>query len=461
MKGYSRYFWAIHFFGDFFLINLSFLLAFFLKFNNLFFSVKYIFLLIIFNFLWILTSFLIKLYDIKRIKRLDRVIFNLFKAGVINGIFISATLFALKETYYSREHLYTTYFFLFTFILIWRFIAIRLITLYRRSGFNYKRVIIIGGEEVAKQLFTYFNSDNVLGYKLLGIFFDKDVTFDFNPIIMKGNIKDVKNFVIKNNIDEIYYTKPLTYTDEIKDLIDYSDRMMIRFKIIPDFRGFLFKRVNIDFYDDVPVLAIRKEPLEDILNRLIKRLFDIVFSFSVIILILSWFLPLVGIIIKITSKGPVIFKQRRSGLDNTQFFCYKFRTMTKSDESETKQATKGDKRVTKIGHFLRKTSLDELPQFYNVFIGDMSVVGPRPHMIAHTNMYSELIKKYMVRQLVKPGITGAAQIRGFRGETKKLRDMEGRVRFDVWYIENWSLSVDINLIFLTIFSIFKGDEKAY
>ena len=165
--------------------------------------------------------------------------------------------------------------------------------------------------------------------------------------------------------------------------------------------------------------------------------------------------------IKLSSKGPVLFKQLRSGVNNEEFVCYKFRSMTISTDADSKQATQADIRVTWLGKFLRKSSLDEFPQFINVLMGDMSIVGPRPHMLLHTEEYSALINKYMVRQLVKPGITGIAQVRGYRGETKELQDMEGRVRLDVWYIENWSLSLDINIIFQTILNLFKGDEKAY
>ena len=176
---------------------------------------------------------------------------------------------------------------------------------------------------------------------------------------------------------------------------------------------------------------------------------------------MSWLYPILAILIKISSRGPVLFKQIRSGINNEEFFCYKFRSMIASSNSDTKQATKNDARVTLLGSFLRKTSLDEFPQFFNVLIGDMSIVGPRPHMLLHTEEYSALIKKYMVRQLVKPGITGVAQVRGYRGETKELHDMEGRVRLDVWYIENWSLSLDINIIFQTVWNVFKSDKNAF
>ena len=460
MKGYSKYFWFIHFIGDLFLINISFVLSYYFKFNSFDFSDQYRFLLIIFNSVWILVAFVLNLYQLKRLRRLDRVLYNLFKNLLFNTFIISAILFSLKASEFSREHLYITYLMLFTLILLWRYIAIKLIYLYRKSGYNYKRVLIIGGGEVSDQLYKYFNSDDVLGVRLEGIFSDQSLMFETKSTYV-GRYSEIEDFAINNNIDEIYYTLPLTYTKKIKSLINFSDKNMIRLMIVPDFRGFLYKRINIDFFDDVPVITLREEPLTDFINRVMKRLFDILFSLFVIIFILSWLFPIIAIIIKISSRGPVLFKQKRSGLDNQEFNCYKFRSMTFSKEAHTKQATKNDSRITKIGAFLRKSSLDEFPQFFNVLFGDMSIVGPRPHMIAHTEQYSELIGKYMVRQLVKPGITGAAQVRGYRGETKELEDMEGRIRLDVWYIENWSLALDINIIFYTIWNVFKGDDKAY
>jgi putative colanic acid biosysnthesis UDP-glucose lipid carrier transferase len=445
------------------LINISFILMYYLKDKlEMPFSDSYKFLLIIFNGNWILVALSLKLYELKRIKRLDRVLYNLFKAALINGLALSAILFALNEdSPFSREHLYATYGLLFVLILLWRYSAIKLIYLYRKSGFNYKRVIIIGAAEVAKQLYTYFISDDVLGVRVKGVFADSDISFDIKENIKSGGLDEFEAFALDNEIDEIYYTMPLTYTQKITDLVNFCDKNMIRFKVVPDFRGFLFKRVNIDFFDDVPVVTLRAEPLIDVTNRFLKRAFDILFSTLVIVFILSWLYPIIAILIKLSSKGPILFKQVRSGVDNEEFICYKFRSMTQSDNADSKQATKGDARITKMGAFLRKSSLDEFPQFMNVFMGNMSIVGPRPHMLAHTEEYSALINKYMVRQLVKPGITGAAQVRGYRGETKELKDMEGRVRLDVWYIENWSFAVDINIIFQTVWNVFKGDEKAF
>ena len=461
MKGYSKYFWIIHLIGDIFFVNSSFLLTYFIKFDTLLFSDQYRFLIIIFNTVWVLVVLILKLYELKRITRIDKILYNLFKAFAFNAFIISAILFSLKASHFSREHLYATYILLFILIICWRFFMIYLIRIYRRSGYNYSKVVIIGGGGVAKQLYNYFNSDDILGVKLYAIFSDTKMTFNTQEEHFSSSLDVISKFCLDNAIDEIFYTLPLTYTKKIKDLVDFCDTNMIRFRIVPDFRGFIFKRVNIDFFNDVPVITLRKEPLTDFINRLIKRMFDLLFSFFVILFILSWLYPIIAILIKLSSPGPVLFKQLRSGIDNKDFICFKFRSMSLTSEAHLKQAIKNDVRITRIGKFLRKSSLDEFPQFINVFLGDMSIVGPRPHMLKHTEEYSALIKKYMVRQLVKPGITGAAQVRGYRGETKELEDMEGRVRLDVWYIENWSLSLDINIIFKTVWNIIKGDDKAY
>ena len=431
------------------------------KFETIDFSDSYRFLLLIYNAVWILVSLALQLYELSQLKRINKILFNLFKAFGFNILILAAVLFSLKASEFSREHLLYTYALLFVFIFLWRYISIQLIILYRKLGYNYSSVVIIGGENTAEQLYNYCNSKDGLGIKLMGIFSDTEISFEFKEGVKSGRLEDLEQFALKNGIDEIFYTMPLTHTKKIKDLVDFCDKYMIRFKVVPDFRGFLFKKVNVDFYDDVPVISLREEPLRDFVNRFVKRIFDLLFSFLVILLVLSWLYPLIAILIKLSSKGPVLFKQLRSGVNNEDFLCYKFRSMAISGDSDSKQATQGDARITKFGAWLRKSSLDELPQFFNVFMGDMSIVGPRPHMLLHTEEYSELINKYMVRQLVKPGITGVAQVRGYRGETKELQDMEGRVRFDVWYIENWSLSLDINIILQTIWNVFKGDEKAY
>ena len=208
-------------------------------------------------------------------------------------------------------------------------------------------------------------------------------------------------------------------------------------------------------------MTLRSEPLENIVNRFIKRIFDIGFSILIFIFVLWWFIPLIALIIKLTSKGSVFFIQERSGIKNKSFAVIKFRTMYINNNAHDQQATRNDERITPIGKILRRTNLDEMPQFINVLLGQMSVIGPRPHMLKHTEEYSKIIDKFMVRHLVKPGITGWAQVNGYRGETKDVTDMEGRVRADVWYIENWSFGLDVKIIIMTIINMIRGEENAF
>jgi putative colanic acid biosynthesis UDP-glucose lipid carrier transferase len=211
----------------------------------------------------------------------------------------------------------------------------------------------------------------------------------------------------------------------------------------------------------MPVLSLRKEPLDDVGNRIKKRLYDIVVSSLIIVFILSWLVPIIGLLIWIESRGPIFFVQQRSGKNGKIFNCIKFRSMKVNREAHSKQAEKNDERITRIGKFIRKTNIDELPQFLNVWMSDMSIVGPRPHMLKHTDDYSKLIKQYMIRHFLKPGITGWAQINGCRGETKTVKDMNDRVQYDLWYLENWSLWLDTRIILMTALNMVKGEKNAF
>lgn len=222
------------------------------------------------------------------------------------------------------------------------------------------------------------------------------------------------------------------------------------------------KNQEIEFYDDtITILNVKKLPFEFAENFYIKRIFDVIFSLFICLFFLSWFIPILWVLVKLESKGPLIFKQQREGLNGNKFVCYKFRSMKINDLSDQVHATKNDERVTKIGAFLRKTSMDELPQFFNVLSGDMSVVGPRPHLESLSIIYQKEVQDYLKRHIVKPGITGLAQVSGYRGEIKKKSDIKNRVRLDIFYIENWSLFLDIKIIIKTILNVFKGEEKAY
>jgi len=265
----------------------------------------------------------------------------------------------------------------------------------------------------------------------------------------------------EKNLNELYIIAKPDFITDLNYYFELGDKYCIRLKFVPDFSPISKVHFSASNFNNFHVIKPRHEPLQNIYNRLVKRIFDIVFSSLVIVFILSWLYPILAIIIKKQSPGPVLFKQLRTGKKNESFLCYKFRSMQTTGFDEGQQARKEDVRVTPIGKFIRRTSLDEMPQFFNVLLGSMSVVGPRPHMLKHTTDYNDLISNFMVRHFVKPGITGLAQVTGLRGETKKVSDMKRRVRADIEYVQQWSLVKDIKICFLTIIVTLKGDEKAF
>lgn len=342
----------------------------------------------------------------------------------------------------------------------WRVFVRMLLKFYRRKGYNFKRVVIVGAGKNGMELYRAMRDDISSGFNILGFFDDNLVLKEVLPNYL-GTTDKVEEYAIAKEIDEIYCTLPGTNDEKILRMLNFAEKRMIRFYIVPEFYRNVKKSMVMEFMESVPLLTIRKEPLQEIYNRALKRLFDLVFSLVVLCTVFPVLYVVVGILIKRSSPGPVFFKQKRTGLYGHDFECYKFRTMRVNNQADTMQAVKDDPRKTKIGDFLRRTNLDEFPQFINVFKGDMSVVGPRPHMLKHTEQYSALIDKYMVRHLVKPGVTGWAQVTGYRGETKTLEQMEGRVKRDVWYIENWTFLLDLKIIVVTLVNMFKGDKNAY
>jgi putative colanic acid biosynthesis UDP-glucose lipid carrier transferase len=275
------------------------------------------------------------------------------------------------------------------------------------------------------------------------------------------SIKDTLEVSKKYGVQEVYSTIAPEKNHDIYRLIKEADQACIRFRIIPDLNSIVNCNFQVNYINDIPVLSLRNAQMDDPGNIIHKRIFDMVVSGIIILTILLWLVPLLALLIKLGSRGPVFFKQQRTGKNNRPFWCLKFRSMKVSGNANTKQATRDDDRFTRIGTFLRKTNLDEFPQFFNVFRGDMSIVGPRPHMLKHTNDYSKIINEYMVRQFLKPGITGWAQVNGLRGETRIIEQMQKRVEHDLWYMENWSLWLDVRIIFQTVFIMLKGDKNAF
>lgn len=354
-------------------------------------------------------------------------------------------------------------FYIIAFILITteRLVLRKLIKMGRKGGADDRSAILVGEGrnmvEIAESM-----ADPWYGYKLQGVFSDNDISGFPNSIEKKGAVKDVISWLSEHKVDEIYCGLPSVYGDNIVEIINYCENNLIRFYSVPNLRNYLKRKVSTEKFGDVLILAIRQEPLGLLRNRFIKRALDVVVSGLFLLLIYPIVYLIVGIAVKLSSPGPIYFKQERTGIDGKSFKCIKFRSMRQNKDCDKVQATQNDPRKTKVGNFLRKSNIDELPQFINVWKGEMSIVGPRPHMLKHTEEYSQLINKYMVRHLVKPGITGWAQINGFRGETKELSEMEGRVKHDIWYLENWTFWLDIHIIITTFVSmLFKKDKNAY
>lgn len=342
---------------------------------------------------------------------------------------------------------------------LWHIFLRIILKLYRKRGYNYKRVVIVGGGLNGINVYNELNS-SVYGYKVLGYFDDNKQPLQSLPEYL-GNTSAVESFCLTEKVDEIFCTLPGSEEAKILSLMNFAEKNLMRFYLVPEIYKYIRRKLVLRFLQSTPVVTIREEPLQSIHNRIIKRAFDIVFSSFIMITVFPLVYIIFGSIIKLTSAGPIFFKQKRTGLGGEIFNCYKFRSMSINEDANSKITVKSDPRVTKIGAFMRKTSIDELPQFINVLKGDMSVVGPRPHMLQQTDLYQKLIDKFMIRHLVKPGITGWAQISGYRGETDTIDKMEGRFKCDVWYIENWSFFLDIKIIFVTIIRLFQGEEDAY
>jgi putative colanic acid biosynthesis UDP-glucose lipid carrier transferase len=461
----------IHAIGDLIILNISFLLGYFISFwtFNQIFDIKYLQLWLYLNIIYLFSAQISGTFDMYRNTRfftLLSAVFRLFFFQIVLSFSYIIIFKDFNNTFrLSREVLMVTYISSFFFTIIWRFGFIKIVRIYRARGFNNRKVMIIGAGETAQEFKKMLEHKIEYGYQFYGFYDDEPSKYNTN--VQKdilGNIDAAKKYAIDNRVDEFFCALPYNEESKIRDLIEFGDENLIRVKIVPDLSRFLthhLNKVEIDYYGQIPVMTLRNEPLENIANRVIKRFFDICFSFLVIVFILSWFVPLMSIIIKLTSKGPVFFRQERSGIKNQSFKVIKFRTMYENTDAHNKQATRNDQRITPIGKILRQTNLDELPQFVNVFFGQMSVIGPRPHMLKHTQDYSKIIDKFMVRHFVKPGITGWAQVNGYRGETKDVTDMEGRVRADVWYIENWSFALDLKIITMTIINMLQGEKNAF
>jgi putative colanic acid biosynthesis UDP-glucose lipid carrier transferase len=448
--------------SDILLINLCYLSAFYFvdHFRLELSEELYQHFLIIYNMCWLVSSSIFGLYRSDRIRRIEYIYRATWKSLLAHCFFLGCYLIFTKNTLYSRQFLFFLYSMLCGGFLISRFLITIIDLKYRRSFHTRRSVAVLGFNATGIKLAEYFqNHPN--DFRFEGILDEDQALF----VDERGKLHDRMREGIKlaavRDIKEIYAAIPPHMLSEARPMLREAERQCVRLRLVPDLSSAMASRFRVHYMDDFAIMSLRSEPLENINNRVRKRIFDLIFSVLVVVFLLSWLFPILAIIIKLQSPGPVLFKQLRSGRDNKSFYCYKFRSMKVNNDSDTRQASKDDDRVTPMGRFLRKSSMDELPQFFNVIKGEMSVVGPRPHMLKHTEQYRLIIDQFMVRHFLKPGITGWAQVTGLRGETRDPALMAKRVERDIWYLERWSLMLDIRIIFMTVYATVKSNDKAF
>ena len=444
---YSGYIRPFTYLFDLVVINVLPLL-YFVNFNSWYFN-------FFISLSWIIISINIKFYEVYRFTRPLAIISKTVKQFVLFAL----VCYAFFGFYYNGLDPKTILFYALSAVFFIGFFKLSIFYLLKKYrtlfGGNLRNVIIVGNDQSVQQLTDFFIENPDYGYNLLKVFKKIPIHLSQESVLCQF----IANSDI--NIDEIYCSLHHLPSETINSFIDYADNNLKVLKFLPDDKELFSRNLKLDYYDYIPIVSLRAIALDDPINKLVKRGFDIFFSTLVIICVMSWLIPILTILIKLESKGPVFFKQKRNGLNYKEFSCYKFRSMNLNEIADLEQVSKNDPRITNVGRFIRKTSIDELPQFFNVLLGEMSVVGPRPHMVSHTEMYAKKVDKFMVRHFVKPGIKGLAQTNGFRGEVESDKDIIYRVKYDIFYMENWSLLLDLKIIFSTILSAIKGDDKAY
>jgi putative colanic acid biosynthesis UDP-glucose lipid carrier transferase len=420
---------------------------------------NYIDFALIISLFWFLASKLVELYDSKTLQR------KLFIITTVKALCLHLIFFLLynsiKGFFLTGGFTLAFYSTLALLLLSSRYFAVLLSPIMKKM-FNMARPIALFGVNPTSMLLADFFEKNEKLYHFAGFLNQNGILPDVKTGYSDALLKEQIKIAADTGINEIYVCLAPDRLSEISGLVEEAHKQCIRLKFVPDYSQIINKPLSIQQLSDLQVISLTGSGAqEEMDDRVIKRLFDIVFSLMVVVFIFSWLYPILAILIKLESPGPVIFKQGRSGRNNVNFWCYKFRSMRVNQDSNVKQASRDDARITKMGHFLRRTSLDELPQFFNVLLGNMSIVGPRPHMLKHTEHYRDIVDKYMARHYMKPGITGWAQVNGYRGETQELHLMEKRVEHDLWYLENWSASLDMKILLMTIGQVFKGHENAF
>lgn len=445
----------------FFVLLLSNLFYYYTPFFNYFQEESFRLLSAVFAVCWIVAALFARVYQIENLVRPQEIIFRSAMAGVLYLLLLFLLVGYIMPVDKIGEA-FLLYASLLAGLVSVKIILLKLAKYYRQLKFNRRNTIVVGSTPRGVELMRYLQSNNQLSQKLVGYFDGKRSESVPDQVSYLGSLEEVEVFCQVNQVHEIYFTLD-GHLDYLQQLQNFADKHFIFLGVVPHIDGIDYRKpLDTHLLDDnrIPVITNRRLPLYRMVNVMVKRSFDIIFSSLALIGLSLTLFPIIAIAIKLDSPGPLLFKQLRPGRNNRLFWCFKFRTMRPNCD-RNKQASKNDNRITRVGAFLRKTSLDELPQFYNVLRGDMSVVGPRPNLVVHLEEYSKIIENYPLRHWVTPGITGYAQVKGYRGETRETYQMAKRVEYDLLYMENWRLMLDIKIIWLTIYNIITGEENAY
>ncbi|NWF88255.1 MAG: exopolysaccharide biosynthesis polyprenyl glycosylphosphotransferase [Ignavibacteriaceae bacterium] len=430
-------------------------------------SRNYMFILMaVLNFLWYFTSNVNGFYEDNNLRS-----FSYQLNGILKNTFVQATA-AVLFIFIAKEDLFTRNFILYYAVLLIVFVSIRIqlvqfvIKKFSLKSKKLQNIIIVGAGEVAHNFYNSTFKLKTFGYNFCGYLADDETSSNHKNKII-GRIENLEAIIISHNINEVVVALPIQEFKRLDHIIKICNRHAVRVHIIPDYFKYISKKFRVSMFESFPIITIRDEPLAEAHWRFIKRTFDILFSSLIIILFLSWLIPIIAVLIKLCTRDSVFFVQKRVGVKNKSFNFYKFKTLTSTEKDENASyspVTVGDSRITSIGRILRRTNLDELPQFFNILKGDMSVVGPRPHFIPYNNVYSGIVDEIKLRNRVRPGLTGWAQVHGLRGDSPNPVENEirtkKRIEYDIWYIENWSIWLDFQIIGLTIWQMIRGETRA-
>lgn len=441
----------IFFVSDLFFLNLAIVLSFGLSGGNFLSTAgnNELYLILFSNIGWIFLVLVSNPYGLSKGWSVSKI-FKSQIAFLFVHILIIFSLVVFFKKSFSITQIILVYSFFIPLFFVWKVLIIFVRRLFIKE-ISLRNYVLVGHNKLSEEIRKHYLVNSHEGYRFKGYFDHKS-----NSALMLS----LAEFCKESEVHEILYCVDNPNQSQLQQLVSFGLDSLIKVKLISGSSAQV-QSIQLGKFDQIPAFDLATLPLDEYRNQAIKRMFDLIFSTIFLVTVFSWLYPLLAVLIKLDSKGPVFFIQLRNGLKNLPFGCYKFRTMSFEQNAEFKQATKNDTRITSVGKFLRKSSFDELPQFINVFKGEMSLIGPRPHPIKLNEDFAQKIATLTSRHYVKPGLSGLAQCMGYRGETKTLEEMENRVRLDRYYIENWTFWLDLKIIFLTILSLLRGSEKAY